>query len=92
MLGTVASQAPFAQPRPPSQAYRTHQGSESGWALGPETMPPFGDVTVDEISPPALSLFEPRPPSHDVIPEEGGLYMRSMLANMSVFYDVICRD
>lgn len=49
----------------------------------------FWDVTVDEISPPTLSLFEPRPPSHDVIPEEGGLYMRSLLANMSVFYDVI---
>lgn len=30
----------------------------------------FWDVTVDEISPPTLSLFEPRPPSHDVITEE----------------------
>lgn len=48
----------------------------------------FWDVTVDEISPTTLSLFEPRPPSHDVIPEEGGLYTRSLLANMSVFYNV----
>lgn len=67
----MASEAPSSQARSPSQAYRTHQGSETRWALGLETMDAsFWDVIVDEISPPTLSLFEPRLPSHDVIPEE----------------------
>ncbi|XP_011852411.1 PREDICTED: protein shisa-7 [Mandrillus leucophaeus] len=54
---------------PPTQAH-TRQGP--GAQIGPWTgvKASFRDVLADKIPPPITSLLEPRPPSHDVIPEE----------------------